>query len=744
MTPLMAFAGESDAEGTAGEVPAAVTASEESVTGENTDGEDPNAEDPNADDPNAEDPATDDPVTEDPAAGEPLIDEFGESGIMLNYDELFPEDDPHFKDGTFSVSFRVESGLVYSIVPSVDDSNTYDEIKAEYTVKKGETVLDTATTDDYCYALFAGSGGVQAGDIITVSLKKAVSKQASYFISVDRYEPYTKSAFPSSVTVGLNKTREDIDETDDASDYGRYYWADYSIADPSIADIKVIYYSDAVSLNVTGRKPGVTTITATLPNGRAKTCKLTVSGALQYTKKTIRIKESFKNQVLGYSGKVTWTSSNKKVATVSSKGVIKGVKKGTATITAKAGKKTYKCTVKVLNPVLSKSTIRPMIGQTYKLSVIGGNGKITWSSSKKSIATVSSTGVVKAKREGTATVTATRNGVKITCKVIVSDGLVLSADSADLLIGGDGKKEGFTLSALSGFGDVTWTSDDESIATVTNKDGKGYVEPVDEGFAFITATRDGYTEECIINVTKADNISYAAPSEWSSIDVTDSMCMGTDGTNDGWFIKFRPQKTGYITVTAKKGAAFIHLRNKNNKVVSDDTNSYIDADEDASLHFGVRAGTYYYLAVENVDGSAYALSDEQDNEYGEPFCRLSITNTKVTNKCGYTKGSAKTLKKNTVVKGALFAGEKKAHWYKFKLTKPAYIRLKFNNKVYPWSYITIYQGNKIAKGGGPHDILYPTTEDFWTDRKMAAGTYYIRIKPDTDFSGSGWYSIKWW
>ena len=45
--------------------------------------------------------------------------------------------------------------------------------------------------------------------------------------------------------------------------------------------------------------------------------------------------------------KVTYKSSNKKVATVSSKGVITAKKKGTAKITVKSGKKSYTVTVKV-------------------------------------------------------------------------------------------------------------------------------------------------------------------------------------------------------------------------------------------------------------------------------------------------------------------------------------------------------------------------------------------------------------
>ena len=45
--------------------------------------------------------------------------------------------------------------------------------------------------------------------------------------------------------------------------------------------------------------------------------------------------------------KITFKSSNKKVATVTSKGVVKGLKKGTATITVQSGSKKMTCKVTV-------------------------------------------------------------------------------------------------------------------------------------------------------------------------------------------------------------------------------------------------------------------------------------------------------------------------------------------------------------------------------------------------------------
>gem|GEM_PF-5588777 len=70
---------------------------------------------------------------------------------------------------------------------------------------------------------------------------------------------------------------------------------------------------------------------------------------LNKTSATILTGKTLKLKVNGISSKkkVTWKSSNSKVATVSSKGVVTGLKSGTVKISAKVGKKTYKCSVKV-------------------------------------------------------------------------------------------------------------------------------------------------------------------------------------------------------------------------------------------------------------------------------------------------------------------------------------------------------------------------------------------------------------
>ena len=134
------------------------------------------------------------------------------------------------------------------------------------------------------------------------------------------------------------------------------------------------------------------------------------------------------------SKKVTYKTSNKKIVTVSAKGKITAKKKGTAKIyvISKADKK-KKCTITVTvgTPVTkvklnkTKSTMTVGKKQTLKATVTpkkASSRAVVWKSSNTKIATVSSKGVVKAKKAGTATITATAkdgSGKKAACKITV-------------------------------------------------------------------------------------------------------------------------------------------------------------------------------------------------------------------------------------------------------------------------------------------------------------------------------------
>ena len=153
------------------------------------------------------------------------------------------------------------------------------------------------------------------------------------------------------------------------------------------------------------------------------TISLNVSGTIP-----LKTKQTFTPKVtMGKGDKVvSWKSSNKKVASVGRNGKVKGLKAGkTATITVQLAsglKKSFKVKVqkknvatkslKVVNVSTGKkvsSKVSLKRKQTLKLattvSPITSKEKVKYSSSNKKVVSVSSKGVIKAKKKGKATIT---------------------------------------------------------------------------------------------------------------------------------------------------------------------------------------------------------------------------------------------------------------------------------------------------------------------------------------------------
>lgn len=79
----------------------------------------------------------------------------------------------------------------------------------------------------------------------------------------------------------------------------------------------------------------------------------------------------------------------------------------------------FYCQVVQAAPVINRETLFLMPGGNQKLEIIGTTLKVKWSSSKKSVVTVSKNGVVKAQKAGTAVITAKAGENKYYCKVTV-------------------------------------------------------------------------------------------------------------------------------------------------------------------------------------------------------------------------------------------------------------------------------------------------------------------------------------
>lgn len=186
-------------------------------------------------------------------------------------------------------------------------------------------------------------------------------------------------------------------------------------------------------------KEGTAVITVTLAS--KKTAKVTVTVKMIRTTKLTKVpktlslttgkKYTLKPVVTPSNSqeKVTYKSSNTKIATVSSTGVITAKKVGKVTITVQSGKQKATVTLtvkkvpalKVIKNVPTKKTITK--GKTYTLKPqlypSGAIAKITYTTSNKSIATVDSKGKITAKKKGTAVITVKAGKFTAKCKVTV-------------------------------------------------------------------------------------------------------------------------------------------------------------------------------------------------------------------------------------------------------------------------------------------------------------------------------------
>lgn len=188
------------------------------------------------------------------------------------------------------------------------------------------------------------------------------------------------------------------------------------------------------------KKTGNATVTVTLASGLKKSITVKVqSGAVRTTKitgvpKTLKLSLGKKKALapvispITSQEKVTYASSNKKVASVSSKGVITAKGSGKAKITVKSGSKKAVMTVTV--PKMAPKKITNIAGSVTlkrgksktlnpKLSPSGSQAKITFISSNKSVASVSSKGKITAKKKGKAVITVKAGNVSVKCKVTV-------------------------------------------------------------------------------------------------------------------------------------------------------------------------------------------------------------------------------------------------------------------------------------------------------------------------------------
>ena len=256
-----------------------------------------------------------------------------------------------------------------------------------------------------------------------------------------------------TVKVALNKTKVTLEK-------GKTVTLKPTLSPTDLSDKRVTWKSSNTKVasvsssgKVTGKKAGTATITCTsVVTGAKATCKVTIiiNGTVTLNKteafiqkgKTVTLKATLTPTDLEDKS-VTWTSSDTKIATVSSSGKVKGVKYGTATITCTsvATGATATCKVTVGKVIISMSEFTLKRSRTTVLTATVypsslTDKSVTWTSSDTKIATVTSEGKVKGIKAGTATITCTSvaTGLSGTCTVTVlstSGGRSVEGDDDD-------------------------------------------------------------------------------------------------------------------------------------------------------------------------------------------------------------------------------------------------------------------------------------------------------------------------
>ncbi|MCQ2959050.1 MAG: glycosyl hydrolase family 8 [Bacteroidales bacterium] len=390
----------------------------------------------------------------------------------------------------------------------------------------------TWKSSDVTKATVSASGvvtGISAGEVTvtaTSSAEGCSSVKNSVTVTVVKKEIALKSISasdePVELPVGLNK---EISLTFDPADATNKS-VTWSSSKESVATV-----TDGV---ITAVAAGTCTITATSEADPSIKAEIAVTVAdicvTEFTLEESSInvdvdsEEEIYVKVKDYktnyetTPKFTYTSSDKDVVRVDSKGLLTIRGDGTATITVTASDNcelSKECEVTVSSSVvpvtgveLDKSTETVSVGEKVTLKAIvspsdATDKSVTWSSSKESVATVVD-GVVTAVDAGEAVITVTTKdgGETATCTITVTkpvSGVTLSETSKTLV-----KDETLDLVATVAPADasntaVEWTSSDAAIATVN---GSGKVTAKAKGKATITVTTlDGAkTASCEITV----------------------------------------------------------------------------------------------------------------------------------------------------------------------------------------------------------------------------------------------------
>ena len=266
---------------------------------------------------------------------------------------------------------------------------------------------------------------------------------------------------------------------------------------------------------------------------------------------------------------------------------------------------------------LNHSTLSLAVGGSVALTATltpeNATDAVVWSSNNTEIAEVSNNGTVTAKALGTATITATVGSYTATCEVTVAvpvTGVTLDKETMNLTAGSTGTLTATITPENATNKDLTWTSDKEEVATVSD----GVVSAVAAGTAHITVTTadGGKTATCVVTVTRRSSSSSKPSYPITTPDKTEngSVTVTPTSAKRGSVVTITvTPDAGYVldklTVTDKDGKELSLTKKSDTEYTFvmpagkvEITPSFVkQAEEPSRVFVDVKTGDYFYDAV---------------------------------------------------------------------------------------------------------------------------------------------------
>lgn len=202
--------------------------------------------------------------------------------------------------------------------------------------------------------------------------------------------------------------------------------------------------------------------------------------------------------VSGGSEPYTWVVSNTNIASVDNLGWITPVAPGLVTVTvtdSNSMSAAIDITIDATALSITPANVILDINQSQQFTALGGDKNYSWASDNNSIISINEAGLAQAIAVGKSSIILTDGiGQSVSASIDVRQ-LIISAATNNVTVG----EPALVLSVDGGVEPYTWSSDDPSIASVSNS---GMLTPISAGNVNITVTdTDGISTDFLMTVT---------------------------------------------------------------------------------------------------------------------------------------------------------------------------------------------------------------------------------------------------